>query len=127
MDKKFKILRFIGTVYKILGIVSATLTVLGGLGICLTSVLGGALFERFQSGLGPMGPRALTNGPVAGVIAALIVLLYGAITALVFYGIGEGVFLLLALEENTRATAAYLRKISRPRETAEPAPARQEE
>ena len=113
MDKKFRVLRIIGTIYKILGIIAAVLTVIGSLGICLTSVLGGTMMNQVQRQLGgAYGAYGFMNGPVAGVIAAVVILLYGAIMTFMLYGLGEGIYLLLALEENTRATAAYLQQYS---------------
>jgi hypothetical protein len=113
MDRRFKILRFIGTVYKILGIIATVGTIIGSVGICLTTFLGGAAMARVQEQLGEavVAPRFL-GGVTGGLIASGFVLLYGAIMALLLYGIGEGIYLLIALEENTRATAAYLQQFS---------------
>lgn len=114
MEKKFKILRFVGSVYKILGIISAVVTVIAGIGICLTSVLGGAMLDRVQRELGNVGPMGLVGGAAGGAIIGGVILLYGATMALLLYGIGEGIYLLLTLEENTRATAIYLQQVSQP-------------
>ena len=105
MEKKYGILRFIGSVYKVVGIIIGVLTLLGALGICLTSVLGSDIFNQMQRGFG-MGVRT----GLAGVIGAVSTLISGAILALTLYATGEGVFLLISLEENTRATALYLRR-----------------
>ena len=43
MEKKFKALRFVGTVYKVLGIIAGVLTAIGAIGSCLFSILGGSL------------------------------------------------------------------------------------
>lgn len=107
MEKKFKILRLIGSIYKILGIIAAVLTIVGSLGICVTSVAGSAFMETFEDQLG-----TLISGTVAGIIAAGVTLLYGAIMALMLYGLGEGMFLLISLEENTRKTAHYMQQYS---------------
>jgi hypothetical protein len=104
MEKKFKVLRFIGSVYKIVGIIIAVLTILGSLGICVTSFLGGAFMARMEREFGFPGARSA----IAGVIAAVSALISGAVLALTLYATGEGIFLLLSLEENTRATALYL-------------------
>ncbi len=63
---------------------------------------------------------ALLGGAAGGVIAAGLVLIYGAVMTLVLYGAGEGIYLLLALEENTRATALYLQQFSDPEVASEP-------
>jgi len=112
MEKKFKILRFIGTVYKLLGIITAVLTVLGAAGFCLTSLLGGAIFDQIQRELGNLGPVGLMGGAAGGVIIGGFLLVWGAIVAVMLLAAGEGIFLLLALEENTRTTADCMRQFS---------------
>jgi len=123
MEKKFKVLRFIGAVYKILGIITAVLTLLGAAGICLTTVLGGAIVDQVQSELGDIGPLGLMGGAAGGVIIGGFVLLWGAITALLLLAAGEGIALLVALEENTRTTALTMQLFSRPEDPAETYPA----
>jgi hypothetical protein len=39
-----------------------------------------------------------------------MILLYGGITAITTYALGEGVYLFIGLEENTRVTAELLQK-----------------
>jgi len=123
MEKKFKILRFIGTVYRILGIITAVLTLLGAAGICLTSILGGAMMDQLQNQFGDIGPVGLMGGAAGGVIIGGVVLLWGAITALLLLATGEGISLLLSLEENTRTTALYMQQFSQPEYPAETYPA----
>jgi hypothetical protein len=106
VEKKFKILRFIGSVYKIVGAIIAVLTILGSIGICVTTFVGGAFMGRMQREFGvPMAQSTL-----AGIFAAGSALISGAVLALTLYASGEGIFLLLSLEENTRATALYLQQ-----------------
>jgi hypothetical protein len=81
MQQSYTALRTIGTIYKILGVITVIATVLVALGV-----------GRF---FGTGGVFALIGG--------------GAI-ALTLYAAGEGVFLLLALEENTRLTATLLQR-----------------
>lgn len=109
MEKKYAALRTIGTIYKILGAIVAVLTLLVVIGICATSVLGGAflnsLSQEFGGGMGGM-----FGGVVGGILTSLFLILNGGGLALTFYALGEGIYVLLALEENTRATAALLRQ-----------------
>ncbi|MFO8035103.1 MAG: hypothetical protein R6U57_00535 [Anaerolineales bacterium] len=110
MEKRFKVLRTIGNIYKILGIVAAVITILAALGICAMSFLGSAALARYTQDFGnmplPYLPRA--GGVLAGVIGAIISILYGGMIAISFYGLGEGVELLIAMEENTRKSAQLL-------------------
>ena len=66
MEKKFKILRFIGGLYKVLGIITAVVTVLGAVAICLASILGGAIMDQVQSQFGDIGPVGLMGGAAGG-------------------------------------------------------------
>jgi len=110
MEKRYKVLRTIGKIYKILGVIAAVLTILSALGICLASILGGAALNRYARQFGgmqvPMASQA--GGAVAGVIGALFLSLYGGMIAISLYGLGEGVDLIIALEENTRKTTELL-------------------
>ena len=112
MEKHFRVLRFVGTVYKIVGIIVGAFTLLGALGICLTSILGGTAFENVLQTLPNGGGQGLgiLGGVLGGVIASLIIIIGGGIYAISIYALGEGVYLLIALEENTRRTAAMLHK-----------------
>lgn len=110
MEKRFKVLRTIGNIYKILGIIIAAITILVALGICAASFLGSAAVARYTRDFGnmpfPYLPRA--GGALAGVIGAIFAILYGGMMAISFYGLGEGVELLIAMEENTRKSAELL-------------------
>ena len=116
MERRYVALRIIGTVYKVLGGIVAALTILGVLAVCLTSIFGGAALGSLGRELG--GDTALAGlfgGVVGGVIASVAIVLYGGGVAAALYAIGEGIYLLLALEENTRATTALLqRQLFRP-------------
>jgi len=120
VEKRYRALRLIATIYKVVGVILGVLVVLAVLGICLNLVLGTgglALPElgrpRSWPGLFPWwGWRSSLAMPRAlgGVIMAVFVLVGGGLNALTFYGLGELITLLLALEENTRATAAALQQ-----------------
>ena len=110
MERKYRALRTIGTIYKILGIIIGVLTLLSILGFCATSVMGvgGAALGRDASAFfgGAFG------GAVGTVIFAVFATLYGGGLAVTMYALGEGVDLLIALEENTRMTASLLEQRS---------------
>jgi len=107
MQKRFGVLRFIGGFYKVVGIIVAVLTILSSIGMCATSVLGttllGGALQQFSNGSGI--PMMVGGGVVAGIIGGLFIILFGAIVALALYALGELIFLLIAVEENTRAGA----------------------
>jgi hypothetical protein len=59
--------------------------------------------------LGGSGGGGLLGGILTGVIGGLLILVYGGAASVTLYAAGEGVYLLLALEENTRQTTLLLR------------------
>jgi hypothetical protein len=112
MEKKFRILRLIGSLYKLLGILLAVITVLAALAIFGTSVMGGAVLEGIsrEMGGGKINLASLFGGVFGGFIVGVGALIYGIGAAVTFYAIGEGIYLVLALEENTRGTALLLKR-----------------
>lgn len=115
MEKKFKALRFVGTVYKVIGIIAGVLTAIGAIGSCLFSILGGSLITSAinsvsNSGGGSAGPAGVLGGIVGGVIVGVVILLYGGIASITLYALGEGIYLLIGLEENTRTSALLLQQ-----------------
>ena len=115
MEKRYTALRIIGTLYKVLGIIVAVITVLAVLAICAAGALGGAAWGRILRNMGEFGPYMVPGawgGALGGAVIAIVVILYGGLIAISLYAAGEGVYLLLALEENTRATAMLLQRTS---------------
>jgi hypothetical protein len=105
MEKRYSVLRFIGTIYKLIGIIVLILAVLGSLGACAGVLMGGATFRdtAAQAGVPILGSL------LGGIIVAFIGLLYGGGIGLALIAAGDFISLLLALEENTRSTVALLR------------------
>ena len=117
MGKKFKALRFVGTLYKIFGIITGVLTAIGAIGFCVMSILGGSLMgaainsiSNSVNGISSSGPTGIFSGIFAGVIAGGFILISGGITAITLYAAGEGIYLAIDLEENTRSTAFLLQQ-----------------
>ena len=110
MQKKFGVLRFISSFYKVVAIIVGVLTLLSALGICATSVLGTSLLSGLSQNLQNSGmPLALgATSVVAGIVTAIATIIGGALAALGLYAFGEVISLFISMEENTRATAALL-------------------
>ena len=109
MENRYSALRLIGTLYKILGAILAILTLLSVLGICATSFLGGAAFENIQQDLGgDISGVGLLGSVAGGILISLFLLVTSGGLAVSLYAIGEGIYLLIALEENTRETVTLL-------------------
>ncbi len=108
MEHRYHALRTIGTIYRVLGYIVLGLTIVAFLGICIFSVVGGTAGYAIsrQYGYG--------TGLLSGIAVSLGALLYGGITAISLIAFGEGINLLLALEENTRKTAILLDNQNKP-------------
>lgn len=103
MEKRYRALRIIGSFYKIVGAIVLVLTILGALGACGMSILGGSAMTDYSNQFGDMGGMGLLGGVVGGVILGLTVLISGGVGGLTMYAVGEGIYLLIDIEENTRA------------------------
>jgi hypothetical protein len=111
MEKRFKILRFVGSFYKVVGIIIGAITIISALGFCIVSIVGGTTTERIIQSMNPNGggqALGMLGGVVGGLIVSLLIILGGGIYAVTIYALGEAVYLLIALEENTRHTAVML-------------------
>lgn len=124
MEKRYTALRFIGTLYKVLGVIAAAITLIVILGVCATSLLGGAALGGIgrQLGVDQQGLAGIFGGLLGGFFAVFLAVLYGGGAAITLFAIGEGIYLLLSLEENTRTTARLLQQQSSPPPPAPPAP-----
>ena len=110
MDRKFTALRIIGTIYKIAGVLIALGMVLAVIMLIVGSAVSGSML------------RTMGFDNVIGIIVAVIVtFIGGGLTALSVYAIGEGLYLLINLEENTRFSSMILRdRLYPPAQSAQP-------
>ena len=126
MEKKFKVLRAIGTIWKILAWLVLIVGILSAIGILITGLLGRGLMGWIdRGGYGPMPRMPLPLGALGSVAAFAVSLIITLFYFLGMYAVGELIFLLLAIEENTRRTAQWIQAESRPAPTqpSPPAPA----
>jgi hypothetical protein len=114
MEKRYRALRIIGTVYKVLGVIAGVLTIIAVVGFCLATVLGGAALGNLGESSRNLGAAGALGGALSGVVVGIIGIIYGGGLALSLYGLGEGVYLAISVEENTRATVRLLEQQSRP-------------
>jgi hypothetical protein len=110
MEKRYRALRLIGTVYKVLGVIVATLTVLLVIGVCLSSTLGGAVIDSFSREFRDAPGFAAVGGAIWGLVFGAMMIIYGGGLAITLYAVGESIYLALAIEENTRMTTLLLRQ-----------------
>jgi len=112
MEKKFRILRIIGTLWKVLAWIVLVGGILSSLGILLAGVLGsgGFIFRLFEQETGVV-PGAL--GIVSSIFGFVVALGLTIIYFLILYAVGELIYLLLAIEENTRKTMSAVQRTAR--------------
>lgn len=113
MQKRFGALRVIGTIFKILGIIEGILAILAAIGSFILFAAGGNILNTMASSYN-LQFNVEGAGLLTGVIISILSLLIGLVWAITTYGMGDLFYLLIALEENTRASAITLQTFSRP-------------
>lgn len=106
VPKRFGILRFFGTFMKVVAWIFLVLSVLGAISAVLFGSSG--FFSGLATGVLPLGEMPVGVGGALGIAGAIGILIAGLLNFLVFYVIGESIHMQLAVEENTRLTAALL-------------------
>lgn len=107
MESKYRVLRLVATIWKILAWIVLVLFVLGACGTLASSFLGGSNPAFGNSNLGALNL-------VLGLVGAVVVLLLGAIYFLSLYAFAEIIDVLISLEVNTRSTAEQLKNLAKP-------------
>jgi hypothetical protein len=110
MERRYSALRTIGTIYKILGVIAGILTLLIALSICGASIFGMPVFNNMMHQYGGGSVGSSFGSVFVGIVTSLFALIYGGGLTVTLYGFGEGVYLLISMEENTRATREALEK-----------------
>lgn len=105
VPKRFGVLRFFGTLLKVIAWIVLIVSILSAIGV---AVAGGTLMTTLGPTLGDQADVVSALGTSGGILAGLFVLIFGLIYFLVLYVAGESLHLYLAVEENTRLTAALL-------------------
>ncbi len=105
MESRFHALRTIGSIFRVVGYIALVLTVLGALAVCGLTVVGGTLFQSAsqQFGINSSGGGFL-GGLFGGLLGGILIILYGGFISLWIVAIGELIYLLIGIEENTRKT-----------------------
>jgi hypothetical protein len=103
---RFGILRLIATLFKVLAWIVLVFSILGAL---IFGVVG-SMARQAATGLTFL-PEALILDETSGVILGLLMIIMGVIGFLTLLASAEGIQLQLAIEENTRLTAALLLRL----------------
>jgi hypothetical protein len=107
MERKFRALRTLAALYKVL----AWVLLIGGILLATLVILFGILAS--VNGTSPLFNGFPLLGEIDGIVEALalagLILLYALIQFVVLYAVSEAIYVILAIEQNTRETAYYLR------------------
>jgi len=108
VPKRFDILRFFSGLLKVLAWLSLVLAILAAIGVALA---GGGL-GQLLGGQGDLPGIPLSSvGSIGGILLAVGVLFVGLWYFVLLYALGEFFSLNIAVDENTRLTAALLLKM----------------
>jgi hypothetical protein len=103
------VLRFFGTLLKVIAWIVLVVSVLGAILAVIfgsSPVMTGLLEQSLPAGT---DASVLTGAGIGGgIVIGLLLLIFGLIYFLMLYVAGESIHLQLAVEENTRLTAALL-------------------
>ncbi len=108
MTKKYRALRFIAVLLRILAWIVLVVGVLSAIGALIAGFVGGgeSMWQQF-------GVRPMVSGVVAGLVVFFTVLFWAAVDALALFAAADYIVLFMDIEANTRATAHYLAEINR--------------
>lgn len=110
MKGRFVALRILGTVLKVLGVISLLLTVVFTLGTCLSSTLIVSLLQEL-TGNSSRNPALESGLGILSMLAAFPTLLGGLLVSLALFAQGELLFVYVALEDNTRKVVTLLESL----------------
>jgi hypothetical protein len=107
VPKRFGVLRLVGWILKVLAWIVLVSSILAAI---FAGIAAGGSGLTLLSGLVPAGSvlEQVLSSTASGIFVGLIILVVGAIYFLILYASGESLHLQLAVEENTRLTAALL-------------------
>lgn len=103
MEKRFRALRTIGTLFKIFAWIELVVVIL----LAILIVIGGSVGSLDQA-LGQELPRIAVGGVLGAIVTGGVILLAGVVYFLLLYATAEGIYVILSIEENTRLTAVAM-------------------
>lgn len=105
MKKRFKFLRTLASIFKVLGIFLAAISLVCGIILVVLALSNGNFWSLF----GLDAATGFTTGIASGILTLVGGLLYG----LVVYGFGEMIYVLISIEENTYRTSTFLEEMQK--------------
>jgi hypothetical protein len=109
MQERYKALRLVATIMKLLGILTGILAILGAISVCGIFASSGSVIDQFLREFGYNSRSlGLFAGVIGGLLTSILPIMAGATLALILYAGGEAINLQIDIEENTRSTVWYL-------------------
>ena len=108
MKKRFKFLRTLATIFKILGILLAAIALVGGIILIVLGLSNGSFWSYF-------GLDAST-GLTVGLGSGVLILICGILCGLMLYGFGEMIYVFISIEENTYKPSVFLEEMQKDEE-----------
>ena len=100
MGKRFTALRVVAAILKVLGWIALLSGLLGAVLALIASLRLDLRFAGIDLG-----------GPLAGIIAFIVILLVALMQFLVFYALGESIYVFLSIEESARRSAYFSQQL----------------
>jgi hypothetical protein len=108
MEKRYTLLRIIGTIYRILGFIGIVITILGSIGMCVIGFLGSTFISEYAAWIDlGFGPGEYVQVAIS-LIMAVLIFVNGTAVSLASYAFGEGIHLLISLEKSARLTTRLI-------------------
>jgi hypothetical protein len=107
VETRYRALRTIATIFKVLGWLILILGILGACGASASMLLGGATYMGMAAP-GGGSDAGLVYGLVLAVVIFIVMLVTVGLYALLLIAASEGIYVFLDIEENTREMAKQL-------------------
>ena len=110
MQKQFRILRLVATIFKIKAWIVLIVGILGALAVVVLGAIGGgAMIQNPMLESVPSWIVGMASGLLGGLMAGFVIVIGALFYFVLLYAVAEVVYLGLAIEQNTRESAYYLR------------------
>jgi hypothetical protein len=107
METRYRALRTIATIFKVLGWIILILGILSACGGSAATALGGSAYMG-MGGVGGGGNAGMIYSLIMAVVVFLVTVVFVGLYALLLIAASEGIYVFLDIEENTREMARRL-------------------
>jgi hypothetical protein len=122
-EKKFRVLRIIGTVWKVMAWIQLVLGLILSVIVLLVGIFSTGMLRQFADRYQEMPLASQMFGLPGGIVGFIVGLVLTVIYFLMIYAVGDLIYLLVAIEENTRLATMQLQRLEEPEAEQPAAPA----